>query len=235
VGGMAESGGGPGGEKKTHGSKEDWLMPGNLKIWNPEPPPEAGRGAKRQRPDDVEWHAVTTLADGSEDWKWGNDPVKEASGQGFAQQMFVKKWLKNEPDAEVWRQVVELGRAKVEKRERELEAERTRRGAREAHNREELVLRRLMDTTVKRLAKAVNQVKIGPAEVQTPMVTTRELRAAFREFLLDAGMDKGLKTPHEYRQWLWTDRNTVYLAPAGRRKRGGLGAGGRVTAPGKTD
>jgi hypothetical protein len=184
--------------------------------------------SKRARRDDVEWHAVTRLEDGSEEWKWGGDPVKEASGQGFAQQMFVKKWLRNEPDALEWQQVVELGRARAEKRKRQLEAELARTNERDAHNLKELVLRRLMGTTVKRLAAAVNRV--GPTRV-----TKRELKAAFSEFLVDAEKDKSLSKPCEYRQWLWTDRNTVYLAPAGRRKRGGSGVGGRVTGSGKTD
>jgi hypothetical protein len=83
-----------------------------------------------------------------------------------------------------------------------------------------------MWTTVKRLAGAVNQVRPG-------MVTTRGLRAAFSEFLVDARNDKSLRRPCEYRQWLWTDRNTVYLAPAGRRKSGEHWVGGRVTGSGK--
>jgi hypothetical protein len=209
-------------------------MPANLKIWNPEPPAGAGQAAKRSGQGDVEWHAVTTRADGTERWKWGDDPLKEASGQGFAQQMFTKKWLRNEPDAVEWRQVIELARARAEKRERELEAEQARKNAREAYNREEMAARRLMGTTVKRLAAAVNRVKAEP-QAKAPLVTTRELRAAFKEFLVDATKDKALKKPYEYRQWLWTDRNTVYLAPVGRRKRCGDGSGGRVTGSGKTD
>lgn len=209
-------------------------MPANLKIWNPEPPPGADQAAKRSRQCDVEWHAVTTRADGTEEWKWGDDPLKEASGQGFAQQMFTKKWLRNEPDAVEWRQVIELGRVRAEKRERELAAERARENAKEAYNREEMAARRLMGTTVKRLAAAVNRVKAEP-QAKAAFVTTRELRAAFKEFLVDATKDKALKKPYEYRQWLWTDRNTVYLAPVGRRKRCGVGSGGRVTGSGKTD
>jgi hypothetical protein len=209
-------------------------MPANLKIWSPEPPPGAGQAAKRSRRGDVEWHAVTTRADGTEEWKWGDDPLKEASGRGFAQQMFIKKWLRNEPDAVEWRQVLELGQARAEKRERELAAEQARENAREAYNREEMAARRLMGTTVKRLAAAVNRVMAEP-QAKAPLVTTRELRAAFKEFLVDATKDKALKKPYEYRQWLWTDRNTVYLAPVGRRKRCGVGSGGRVTGSGKTD
>jgi hypothetical protein len=163
--------------------------------------------------------------DGGEEWK-SSDPAMEATREEVAHRMYVRKWMRNDPDARVWRGLEEFQRPKAEERDKELEAVPARTSAREAHNREELALRRLMETTVKRLATAVNRV--GPT-----MVTTRELRAAFREFLLDATGDKALKKPCEYRQWLWTDRNTVYLAPAGRRKRGGKGAGGRVTDPGK--
>jgi hypothetical protein len=208
-------------------------MPANLKIWGP------------QAPDGVEWHSVTTRADGTEEWKWGGDPVKEASGQGFAQQMFLKKWLRNEPDAEVWRQVVDGGRTEADKRAQEMEAEQARVNRRKARKREEMAERRLMGTTVKRLAEAVNRVKgeTAGAKVETqrakgedaPMVTKRELRAALKEFLGDATKDKAFENAREFRQWLWTDRNTVNLAPAGRRKSGGQGVGGRVTGSGKRD
>jgi hypothetical protein len=224
-------------------------MPANLRIWGAEPPKGSGRAATRARRDDVEWHAVTTLADGSEEWK-SSDPAKEANKEEVAQRMFVKKWLRSDPDARFWRDVVESGRAKTLEKERQLEKEQARINEREAHNGEEIAVRRLMRTTVKRLGTAINQVVVGDrelvqdamrpaagwkkqrrkkaevmeeAKMRSRMVTTRELRAAFAEFKVDARKDKGLKEPHEYRQWLWTDRNTVYLAPAGRRKRGGQG------------
>lgn len=208
-------------------------MPVNLKIWNAEQPPGSGRGPKGGRKDDVEWHAVTTLADGSEEWK-SSDPVKEANGEGFAQRMYIQKWLRNDPDEWEWRLKVESARAKALEREQQLEKELARVDKRKTHNWEALAARRLMRTTVKRLAAAVNrEMAERGAEVRAPVVTTRELRATFSEFLVDAEMDKSLSKPCEYRQWLWTDRNTVYLAPAGRRKRGGQGAGGQVTGSGK--
>lgn len=77
-------------------------MPANLKIWNPEAPQGAGRGAKRARPDDVEWHAVTMFEDGGEEWK-SSDPAMEATREEVAHRMYVKKWMRNEPDARVWR------------------------------------------------------------------------------------------------------------------------------------
>jgi hypothetical protein len=208
-------------------------MPANLKIWGPEPPAGVGRALKHARPDDVEWHAVTIFEDGGEEWK-SSDPDMEATRVEVADRMYVKKWLRNDPDARVWRGPEEFQRPKTKESEKELEPEQARADGREAHNRKELAVRRLMGTTVKRLAAAVNRVKVEPAGLKAPMVTTRELRAAFKEFLLDATKDKAFKKAWEYRQWLWTDRNTVYLAPVGRRKRGGSGAGGRVTGSGKT-
>ncbi len=226
-------------------------MPANLKIWNPEPPPGAGRAAKRARGKDVEWHTVTTREDGGEEWNFSRDPAKAAAqpnaewewksrfgktahedGNGTRKIMDVLRREQEERTA--WQLAVELARAKAEKRQKEQEAEQARANQREAHNREEMAARRLMETTVKRLAAAVNRVKVEPAGLKAPMVTSRELRAAFKEFLVDATKDKALKKAWEYRQWLWTDRNTVYLAPVGRRKRGGSGAGGRVTGSGKS-
>jgi len=226
-------------------------MPANLKIWNPEQPPEAGRGAKRARREDVEWHVVTTREDGSEEWNFSRDAAKAAARPGaewewksrFGEttdddQNGTRKIMdvlrREQEERTAWRLAVESARAKAEKRQQELEAKQARENAREAYNREEMAARRLMRTTVKRLAAAVNRVKAAPAGGKSPMVTTRELRAAFKEFLVDATKDKALKKPYEYRQWLWTDRNTVYLAPAGRRKKGGQGAGGRVTGSGKS-
>jgi hypothetical protein len=184
-----------------------------------------GREAKRARQDDVEWHAVTMFEDGGEEWK-SNDPVKVASREEVAQRKFAQKLLRNDPDALWWQWVEGPARAKALERERALEEEQARPNKREAYNRKQMALRRLMGTTVKRLAAAINRV--GPTRV-----TKRELRAAFSEFLVDAEKDKSLSEPCEYRQWLWADRNTVYLAPVGRRKRGGNGAGGRVTDPEK--
>jgi hypothetical protein len=259
-------------------------MPANLKIWNAEAPQGAGRGAKRARGEDVVWHAVTTLEDGSEEWKWSRDPAKAAGWlNGISEWKYSLNEMKHggietrnengsgkvmgvlRTDEEVkkaWRRAVELARARAEKRERELEAELARANKREAHNQEELALRRLMRTTMKRLGIAVNRAVVDEKELvrtemkkagtgkrprrkkaevmleatlRTRMVTTRELAMAFKEFLTDVKGDKGLKGADEYRTWLWTDRNTVYLAPAGRRKRGGQGAGGRVTGSGERD
>jgi hypothetical protein len=200
-------------------------MPANLRIWGAEPPQGAGRAARRDKADDVEWLSVTTMEDGSEEWK-SSDPAKEATSEEVEQRKFVQKWLRNDPDAREWQWAV--APARPEKRMSGLEKKRAREKAKEALKLKELAVRRLMRTTVKRLAAAVN-------EVRPQMVTERELRTAFGEFLVDAKKDKKLKKPHEYRQWLWTDRNTVYLAPAGRRKSGGQGAGGRVTGSGKAD
>ncbi len=220
-------------------------MPANLKIWNPETPQGAGRVAKRARPEDVEWHTVTTREDGSEEWNWSRDPAKAAerpNGEWEWKSRFgktpdedengarkIRDVLRREAEERTaWRHAVESARVRAERRQKLLEVEQVRANKREAHTRKELELRRLMGTTVKRLAAAVN-------EVRPRMVTARELRAAFGEFLVDARKDKGLRKPHEYRQWLWMDWNTVYLAPVGRRKRGGKGAGGRVTGSGERD
>jgi hypothetical protein len=252
-------------------------MPVNLKIGSAEQPAGTGRMVRPVGQDAVEWHAVTTMEDGSEEWNFSRDPAKAAArpgGEWEWKSAFGEKADKDEnavrkirdvlrreqQERTAWQFAVESARAKAEKREREFEEKQARANEREAHNREALVARRLMRTTVKRLGTAINKVMVGERELvknemrpaaggkrqrrkkaevmeeatmKSLMVTTRELRAAFSEFLVDAGKDKGLKEPRAYRQWLWMDRNTVYLAPAGRSRRGGQGAGGRVTGSGK--
>src|SRR5580693_8586590 len=139
-------------------------MPANLTIGGAEPRPGGGRAAVYERQDGVEWHAVTTFEDGSEEWK-SSDPAKEVSREKLAQRMLIKKWLRNEPGARGWWEVAESARAKALESERKLEEVQARANGREAHNRREVELRRLLGTTVRRLGTAINQVVVGEREL----------------------------------------------------------------------
>jgi hypothetical protein len=219
-------------------------MPANLKIWAPEAPAAA---AILTADETMRWSAVTTLADGQT--KWYRDGVVRArrskkglTGEDFRReedsgQSRLGRWPDNipqswpwskteEPEQAAWGLAVRLAGLKTSDRRQNEEARETLASQRERALAAQRQDRGLMRFTVKRLVAAVNEVKKDWAEeTRTGMakVTRHELGAAFREFLKDVESDKGVEKPYNYKQWLWTDRNTVYLAPVGRRKTVGKG------------
>jgi hypothetical protein len=76
------------------------------------------RRGQRQRADDVQWKAVTTLPDGKKEWNWSKDPAAEAAkwprmepaDPGFAERLKNELWMKREPGKfEWWAAVVAAG------------------------------------------------------------------------------------------------------------------------------
>jgi hypothetical protein len=221
-----------------------WVMPANLKIWAPEAP--AGV-AVRIADKTMRWSAVTTLADGQTTWHRDGVVRARRSKKGLTgmelrreesnEQGWLYGWPDNirqtwpwskaeEPERAAWRPAVELAGLTASHRRRNEEAREALVSQRERALAVQRQDRGLLRLTVKRLVEAVNEVKQDWAEeTRTAMakVTRHELGAAFREFLKDVEGDKGVEKPYNYKQWLWTDRNTVYLAPVGRRKTVGKG------------
>ena len=178
---------------------------------------KVARRKQRERAEDVQWKAVTTLPDGKKEWNWSKYPAAEAAKSprvepadpGYLERLKNELWMKQEPGKFEWWAAVEAAETNVN-------------GLCQRRRREARVLRRLMRTTVKRLAAAVNRV-VDEEGSGRRRVKVSEVNVAFQAFLLDSKSDKGLTEPWDYRKWLWTDRNTVYLAPVGRRKPLGKG------------
>jgi hypothetical protein len=220
-------------EKKTVLPEEAWVMPANLNIWPAEAPAVMGRGSscgagtnRRQSPSE------TSAATGQAGRNWRSGPRKRSPRSKWVQELDRQR---KEYLASLRRR--ELAEAAAARRIQKLEAEEVRVRKNVLLSRQLIDERRLMSTAVKRLTRTVNEVvvnarvkgwvadggRIVRGEEAMEKVTGKELRAAFKEFIEDATKDKSMKDPRAYRQWLWTDRETVYLAPVGRRKVGSRG------------